>query len=198
MAISRALRAKLERAAEEQTLIRVARKLKFATGYLEGYVLHVGLGWAVLAKVVDGGWFDGQVAFRLKDVSAVKKHKGISASFSKTRPEWPPSSPFGGATFDDVEQVLDAFGADGNMFGIEKEAERKALWIGVLDEVWPKWLWLQEVDFTGRWKTKPLGYKLNAITTVSSGNRYMHALREVAGPPPTIRISPDSPISEAT
>jgi hypothetical protein len=51
MAISRALRTKLERAAEEQTLIRVARKLKFANGYLEGYVLHVGLGWAVLAPI---------------------------------------------------------------------------------------------------------------------------------------------------
>ena len=191
MAISRVLRSKLNRAAEEQTLIQVRRKPKFATGYLEGYVLHVGLGWAVLAKVADGGWFDGHVAIRLKDVTSVKRGKGISASFAKTRPEWPPTSPFEGETLDDLAQVLNAFGADAAMFGIEKEAERSATWIGILDEVWPKWLWLQEVDFTGRWETKPLGYKLKAITVVSSGNRYVHALREIAGPPPAIRSEPE-------
>ena len=197
MAISRVLRTKLDRAAEEQTLIRVTRNLKFASGYLEGFVLHVGRDWAVLAKVADGGWFDGYIAFRLRDVKSVKKGKGISATFSKSRPEWPPTSPFEGKALDDVAEVLNAFGADAALFGIEKESERSALWIGVLYELTPKWLWLQEVDFKGRWATEPLGYKLKAITTVSSGDRYMHALREIAGPTPAIRIDPEPSISDA-
>jgi hypothetical protein len=191
MAISRALRAKLERAARERTLIRVIRKLPFAPGYLEGFVLHVGLDWSVLAQVADGGWFNGYIAFRLKEVTSVKKDKGISPSFSRTRPEWPPTSPFEGESLDDVAQVLNAFGADASLFGIEKEGERSATWIGVLADVGSKWLWLREVDFHGRWAAEPVGYKLKAITTVSSGDRYMQALREIAGPPPAIRIEPE-------
>jgi hypothetical protein len=186
MSTPKSARTRLELAAVEQTLVRVVRRPKYAAGYLEGFVVQVGAGWAILAKVTEGGWFDGYIAFRLKDVTSVKRDKGFSSRFARSQPEWPPSSPFAAFAVDDVIDVLRAFGANRVLFGIEKEHEREAIWIGVLDELWPKWLWLQEVDAKAQWSARPLGHKLKAVTTIASGDRYQQALSQIAGAPPEL------------
>ena len=184
MASSKKLRAKLEAARVNQTLVATRRKPKFAIGHVDGFVLHVGRRWAVLAKVADGGWFDGFFAFQLSDLRSVKKDRSVSSAFARSRPEWPPVSPFEPNSFDDVADVLKAFAAHGQLIGIEKERERSAMWIGVMEDLWPKWVWLQQVDPQAIWAEKPLGYKLKSITTVLTGDRYMQALHQVAGPAP--------------
>jgi hypothetical protein len=187
MAISPALRRKLTKAVEHQTLVHVLRKLKFAPGHLEGFVLQVGRRWALLAQTADGGWPNGYVAFRLNDVSSIRKDTGVSTTFAKTRPEWPPAVPSDylvDRAFDNVANVVRTLGGDGAIFGIEKEARRSAMWIGVFDGVSAKWLWLREVDPKGEWAMKSLGYKLKSITAVTTGDRYMRVLESVAGEPP--------------
>jgi len=175
------IRKKLHQTRTKQTYVRVERAPKHSVGYLEGFVVGVGREWALLAQTSDGGWPDGYIAFRLSDVKSIKSNTGISEKFARLQIDWPPINPFTGVDLNSVTGVITGLAAGQQLVGIEKERERDALWIGQLDDIWPKWVWLTEVDSTGTWLPAPLGYRLRRITTVQTGTRYLQALSQVAG-----------------
>lgn len=49
----------------------VRRRFEPSTRH-SGYVLEVGFKWDVLARVAEGGFFDGHIAFRLADLEDVR------------------------------------------------------------------------------------------------------------------------------
>lgn len=83
---------KLRRAMNEQRLVRVERSPKYANR-LDGFVVDAGKKWSLLAQISDGGFFDGFVAFRLRDVGRVPNDKSFESAYARTRPEWPPVAP---------------------------------------------------------------------------------------------------------
>ncbi|MFJ8894232.1 hypothetical protein ACIRCZ_06580 [Leifsonia sp. NPDC102414] len=93
---------------------------------------------------------------------------------------------------DSTAEVLRAFSARSSLIGIEKERERSAMWIGEVDGIASKRVWLTEVRRDATWHAQPLGYRLRAITAVSIGTRYLRALAEVAGPAPQRSGNADS------
>lgn len=179
---SKKARARLFQAMMTTTLVRVERKPKHADR-LEGFVLRVGSKWALMMQTVDGGYFDGLVAFRVRDAKWIIEDESVSAEFAKTLPEWPPSYT-AEIDLETTAGVIKALGKSDNLLGIQKEAERRATWIGTLDTISGRFVYLHEVRPDGTWHPGPLGYRLRAVTTVEIGRRYYSALSVVAGERP--------------
>jgi hypothetical protein len=185
MASNKKSLARLRESISEQRIIRVERKPKFADG-LDGFVVLVGERWALMARTADGGFFNGYIAFRIRDVKRIKTDQTFETTFAKTQPEWPPAYPLElglGATID----VVEGLGQSAALVGIQKENERSAIWIGKLDEVIKGMVYIHEVRPDATWHDSPLGYKLKAITTVEIGSQYLVGLTAIAGTGPAPR-----------
>lgn len=179
MATTERTRTKLREAIGKQRIVRVERKPKFADR-LNGFVVLVGKRWALLARTSDGGFFDGYIAFRVRDVKQIKSDRTFESAYARTQPEWPPMCP-SELGLDGTADVLEGLGHGGALVGIQKEDERTAMWIGKLDEVRKKIVYLHEVRPDATWHPAPLGYKLKAITTVEVGTHYLVGLAAIAG-----------------
>lgn len=176
-------RMKLARAIGEQHIIRVERAPKFADR-LNGFVVDVGDEWALMAQSSDGGFFNGYVAFRVRDVTRINRDTSFETTFAKTQPEWPPAPPHD-VGLDSTDELLEGMGRGGALIGIQKDKERSAMWIGRLDEVRKRVVYLHEVRPDATWHPAPRGYKLKAITTVDLATRYLRGLAA------TVRTVPD-------
>jgi len=178
------IEAKLARSMAAVRLVRIERSLRFADP-VDGFVIQVGTKWVLVAKVSDGGYFDGHVALRIRDIERVKANRSFASVHVLTEPEWPPGFPRP-VGLDDTAVVLRDLDASDSLIGIQNEQERSAIWIGRLDEILGKWVYLREVRTDASWHESPLGYKLKSITSVEIGTRYLVALAQVAGaePPP--------------
>jgi hypothetical protein len=173
----------LRRSIDEQTIVRVERKHKFADP-LDGFIVDVGATWVLMAQTSGGGFFDGFVAFRAKDVTSVARDESFETAFAKTRPEWPPSSPRP-LNLDSTAGLIRDMADGGRLIGIQKAKERSATWIGRLDELDATLVYLHEVRPDASWHSEPLGYKLKSITSVEVGTNYLVALATIAGTGPT-------------
>jgi len=174
---------KLRRAMNGQRMVRVERSPKYADR-LDGFVVDVGEKWSLLAQISDGGFFDGFVAFRLRDVERVRKVKSFESAYAMTRPEWPPVAP-APVDLDATAAVILTLAAAGPLIGIQKEHERRGMWIGSIFEVEGRHVYLHEVRPDATWHSASLGYKLKAITTVEVGTHYLIGLAAIAGDAPT-------------
>ncbi|WP_350352750.1 hypothetical protein ABS642_06995 [Microbacterium sp. A8/3-1] len=172
----------LFRAADAQKLVRIERRPKHA-GRLDGLVVQVGAKWALMARVVDGGYFDGFVAFRVKDVKRVTDDESVAATFAQTLSDWPPvCSDL--LDLDSTVGVLNGLGHSGQLLGIQQERERDSLWIGILDEIIGRFVYFHGVRPDATWHPESLGYRLRSITAVEIGRRYFAALSVIAGEGP--------------
>jgi len=175
------VQSQLRAAALEQRMLRIERKPKFADR-LDGFIVGVGSKWALLARIAEGH-FDGYFAFRIRDVRRIRSDTTFMGAFARTQPEWPPTSPFEHA-LDSTEGVILALGQSGPLFGILKDNEHDAMWVGGYDDIIKKMVYLHEVRPDASWHDEPLGYKLKAITGVETGTRYMTALAAISGTEP--------------
>lgn len=183
MTPTREVRERLQAALDERHLVRIERSPRFAN-HNDVYVLAVGSKWVLTIQVVDGGYFDDYRVVRLRDITKVSPHKGFAVEFATTVNVWPPQLPAHAIDLESTNGMLGTVGANGVIFGIEKERRRSAMWIGILDEVHDGTLWLRELDTKARWRKRPRGYRLARITSVSWGGRYMGALEASAGERP--------------
>ena len=176
---------RLRRAAESQALVRIKRSPRNADR-VDGIVVAVGSKWALIAHTGDGGFFEGLVAIRVKDVVKVKKDSSFEECFAQTQPEWPPKAP-ADLDLDTTPGLLRGMSTISPLLAIEQERRfhSQMLWIGVVDEVTKRWLWLHEVRPNGTWRKRPLGYQLRRITKVFISDRYLTALAAIAGTGPT-------------
>lgn len=177
-------RQRLAHAEKARQYVSIRRKVKFDEP-TNGYIVGVGTRWAVVALTTNGGHLDGHQAFRIADVKEVKASRSFLAALTPTRAEWPPAMPKGPIRLGDTAEVVQSFAASAPLIGIEQERERNGIWIGTLDEVTRKWVYLNEVDFEGEWKPAPLGDKLKSITSVSIHGQYLDPIFGAAGPRPT-------------
>ncbi len=175
-------RERLLSAITENVVVRVNRKPKYAEP-LYGFVVRVGANWALMAQVSDGGYADGFVAFRVDNVARVERDRTIATTFAQSQPDWPRQYPHD-VDLDHTRGLITSFGGSGGLIGIEKERERKALWVGILDEIIDHHVYLHEVRPDGTWHDEPLGYRLSAVTAIYVQTRYLAALRAVAGSVP--------------
>ena len=151
-----------------------------------GYVLAVGSKWVLLARVAEGGFFDGHIAFRLADLQDVRDDASFESQAARLRPEWPPRVPADlvGVDLDRTRNVLKAFGVDGCLVAVQQDRRPDVMWVGLVDEVRRHWVYLWEVRSTGAWEDRPLGYRLRRIAVIERSGRYLRGLTDVAGTEP--------------
>ena len=171
----------------EHCMVRVDRVPKFADR-LNGFVVAVGDEWALMAQSSDGGFFNGYVAFRVSDVKRINRDKSFETAFAKTQPEWPPAYPYE-VGLDSTIDLLEGLGRGGALIGIQKDHERSGIWIGRLDEMRKRVVYIHEVRPDATWHPAPLGYKLKAITTVEVGTHYLQGLAAIAGTGPSAGVA---------
>lgn len=178
------VRARLQSAPADQLMV-LRRRSEPGARY-SGYVLAVGSKWVLLARVAEGGFFDGHIAFRLADLHDARNDASFESQAARLRPEWPPRIPAGlaGVGLDRTRDVLEAFGADGSLIAVQKTSRPDLIWIGVVDELRRHWLYLWEVRSTGDWKDRPLGYRLRGIAVIERHGQYLRGLEDVAGTEP--------------
>jgi hypothetical protein len=174
---------RLATAAAATTLVRLERSPRYADR-VDGFVVAVGRKWALLAATTDGGYFDGFVAVRVRDVRRVRRDRTFERAFAMTRPEWPPVAP-GPVDLDSTTGLLRTLAATAPLIGIEKEHEREAIWIGTLVDVRRGGVGLREVRPDASWHRRPLWYERRAVTKVSVRTHYLTGLAVIAGEPPT-------------
>ncbi|MEV6344388.1 hypothetical protein [Actinoplanes sp. NPDC051851] len=61
----------------------------------------------------------------------------------------------------------------------ERRFDTSMAWIGVLDEITERWLWLHEVRPNATWRKRPTGYKLRHITKAFISDRYLIGLAAI-------------------
>ncbi|RHA40985.1 hypothetical protein [Cellulomonas rhizosphaerae] len=179
------VRRKLEASFGTQSLVRIERRPKRADR-VDGFVVGLGRKWVLVAATMDGGYFDGFVAIRIRDIARVRRDRSFEGRVSRTQPEWPPTAP-GAVELDSTKGMLRTLAATSPLIGIQKERERSALWIGQLVEIDRGWLALHEVRPDATWQKRPRWYKLRAITHAQVGSHYLTGLTAVAGAAPTRR-----------
>ncbi|TPW75807.1 hypothetical protein [Schumannella soli] len=187
MTSAKNIRRKLEAGIGADRFVRVERDLRHADR-IDGFVLAVGSEWALLAATGDGGHPDGLAAVRVRDISSVSWDDSFESRFARTLPSWPLTAP-GEPRLDSTTEVLAYLGDHHALIGIEKETERSALWIGAIESIDRKNVWLDEVTPAATW-SGPLGYKLKRITSVHAGGVYLSALAVIAGetPPRAVEV----------
>lgn len=176
--VSRRVNRVLRRGLEERSILRIERTPRFAD-HVDGIVLRIGAKWVLVAQTTDGGYFDGYAALRSRDVARVAPDETFAQEFVRTQPEWPPSFP-SDVDLDSTSGVLGGFARTGDLLGIQKENERSAMWIGTLDEVTSRHIYLNEVRPDATWHPRPLGYRLRSITMAEVGTRYLVGLGAAA------------------
>lgn len=182
---SKKIRRRLDEAVGADHVVRVVRRTVRGSHY-SGFVLAVGAKWFLMAPLLDGGAFDGLIAFRLREVQSVTRDTTFVARAARLRPEWPPSS----LTPEDIDLdttagVLRTLAGDGELIGIHTDQRLGAIWVGLLDEITRRWLYLHEVRPDATWRDEPLGYRLGRIDTVETGGQYLLGLTSVAGRGPS-------------
>ncbi len=145
----------------------------------------IGSKWVLVAQTRDGGFFDGLVAVRRKEIVKVGRHSSFEGRFAQTQPDWPPSAP-AKIDLDTTRGLIRDLSQISPLIGIEQERRFHSAmtWIGVVDEVSKGWLWLHETRPDASWHKRPLGYKLSRITKVVISDQYQTGLAAIAGTTP--------------
>jgi hypothetical protein len=183
--------ARLRRAVDDESLLRIA--LASRPGQMvDGFVVAVGNKWALLQRTMSGGFFDGHVAIRLREIAAIRNSSSFESSFARTQPEWPPAAPARPTTLDldTTSGMLTSLLLPGELFGIERNKKYDATWIGVPDELTRHWLYMWEVRPDATWHERPFGYRLRTITMVTINDHYQRGLAVVADEPPIDHSAP--------
>lgn len=154
--------------------------------HIDGFVVAVGQRWVLLARVMDGGFFDGHVAIRFREIGKVRPDRSFQSAYARTQPEWPPGPPADteALDLDTTTGVLTSLLKPGAIFGIEQDRKYDAIWIGVPHQLTKHWLYMWEARPDASWHDKPRGYRLNRITLIVFGDHYQTGLSAMADPPP--------------
>jgi hypothetical protein len=162
-------------------IIRIVRSPP-NTDLVSGIPLAIGSKWVLLLETGDGGYFDGIVALRLKDIVKVKKDSSFESRFAQTQPGWPPTAPED-VNLDNTRSLINDLSRISPLLGIEQERRHHSSmrWIGVVTEMRDGWLRLHEVRPDATWHAHPLAYKLKSVTKVNILDRYLIALSSIAG-----------------
>lgn len=171
-------RGALERATTSLELVRIKRRPRNVER-IDGFVVSVGRKWALIQATSDGGYLDGFVAIRVRDVVKVRTDRSFQGRFARTQPLWPPAPP-AGVDLDRTRGLIESMARLAPLIGIEQERRAEdTQWIGVPVAYGRGRLVLHEVGPDATWHEEPFGFKLRRITRVEVGNRYKAALAAV-------------------
>ncbi|KHK96593.1 hypothetical protein LK09_14780 [Microbacterium mangrovi] len=188
MAATKETRALLRDALESTTLIELRRRSD--SDKPTGFVVGLGKKWVLLARTMDGGFFDGHIAVRLTDIRNVRPDRSFQGQFAKSRPEWPPAPPTRNPDIDldSTRGLLRTFTSTSTLVGIESDHKYAAMWIGLPNDIVGPRFFLWEVRPDATWHDEPLGYRIRRITTIETESHYLRGLAAITGTPPSAAL----------
>ncbi|MET4783334.1 hypothetical protein [Glaciihabitans sp. UYNi722] len=173
------VQAKLQRALETSSIYRITRHID-AMDRIDGFIVGLGKKWVLIARTMDGGYSDGLIAVRVRDVSKLTKDRSFETEFAITQPQ-PTPADLATIDLDRTDQVIETLSSLASMVAVERDRVRAgSIWIGEYVGKNGKWFGLLEVRPNASWHRKPLGYRLREVTSVSINSHYLTALAVIA------------------
>ncbi len=173
------VQAKLQRALETPSIYRITREIG-AMDHIDGFVVGLGKKWALIAQTMDGGYSDGLIAVRVRDISTLKKDRSFETHFAMTQPQ-PTAEDLATIDLDRTDRVIETMSSLTPLVAIERDRViTDSMWVGRYVGKHGKWFELLEVRPNASWHRKPLKYQLREVTSVSIGNHYLTALTVIA------------------
>jgi hypothetical protein len=166
------------------TLVRVARDAEPAALYT-GFVLAVGRKWALLARTTDGGHADDHIAFRLRDIKAVRWDTSFESRAAKMLPSWPRLAPVPLETLDldRTRGMLQTLVAPSQLVAIQCRNLAAGLSVGLMERLTPHHLVLREIAPDASWDEDLTHSRMGRLSVVETGSRYLQSLEMVADSP---------------
>ncbi|NII51190.1 hypothetical protein [Frigoribacterium endophyticum] len=166
------------------TLVRVARDAEPAALYT-GFVLAVGRKWVLLARTADGGHAEGHIAFRLRDIKAVRWDTSFESRAAKMLPSWPRLAPVPLETLDldRTRGMLQTLVAPSQLVAIQFRNLAAGLSVGVMERLTPHHLVLREIAPDASWDEDLTHSRMGRLSVVETGSRYLQSLEMVADSP---------------
>ena len=178
------IRRRLMAAIGEGTLVRVARDAEPAALYT-GFVLAVGRKWVLLARTADGGHGDGRIAFRLRDIKAVRWDTSFESRAARMLPSWPRLAPVPLDTLDldRTRGMLETLVAPSQLVAIQFQNLGAGLSVGLMERLTPHHLVLREIAPDASWDEDLTHSRMGRLSVVETGSRYLQSLEMVADSP---------------
>lgn len=147
---------------------------------LDGFVVGLGKKWVLLARTMDGGYHDGLVAIRIRDVARVTKDRTFETRFANTQPR-PEKAVLDTIRLDRTADVLKSMSRLSPLLAVSRErAFSDSLWIGEYQGRNGKHFGLWEVRADATWYDYAFDYRFRSVTAVSVGGHYLTALAATA------------------
>lgn len=181
---SQAVRAELETAAQQQSLVRLSRSIP-RSDKLDGFVVGLGHAWLLLAVLDHNIYLNGFAALRVADVKKVNRRGGPNSFVGRAlaaRGEWPPSG--ANVDLDDLAQLVRNAAEVAPLVTLHIEAEDPAVcFIGRPVRFTRRSVHLVQITPEAEWDDEPTKWKFTDVTRVDFGGRYEEALSLIGGTP---------------
>lgn len=133
---------------------------------------------------MDGGYSNGLIAVRVRDVSTVATDRSFETEFARTQPQ-PAADVLATIDLDRTGQAIGTMSKLAFLVGIERDRVLSdSIWIGEYVGKRGKWFGLHEVRPDATWHRKPLYYRLKTVTSIAVSSHYLTALAVVASDRP--------------
>ena len=180
------IRGQLERAAQDQHLVRVSRAIK-GSDDMDGSVIALSDAWVLLAVLAPRIDLDGYAALRIHDIAKVTRRGGEDSFVVRAlqaRGEWPPQ--IVDINLEGLPAIIASAAEIAALVTLHLEAtDPDVCYIGRPVKLTNKQVHLLDITPSARWRDQPRKWPLTDVTRVEIGGRYEQALALVGGPPPT-------------
>jgi hypothetical protein len=110
---------KLKRALETPSIFKVSRS-SFSDGPIHGFVVGLSEKWVLMKRTADGGYSEGILALRVRDVTKLEKGKSFATEFARTQPQ-PDAQTIAAIELDNVASLLATISKLSPVVAIERE-----------------------------------------------------------------------------
>jgi hypothetical protein len=173
----------LQTALGETSIYRVSRR-SLSKVQIDGFVVGLSDRWLLIARTLDGGYSDGLIALRVRDVSKVTKDTSFETRFALTQ-SWRSTEEIESIDLTNVETVIGTMGNLSRIIAIEEEKVAPgSIAIGRYEGKHRKEFGLLFLGTDATWDVESTAYRFKGVTTVTIDGLYLMALAAVAGDPP--------------
>jgi hypothetical protein len=179
------VRESLRQAMKRNSICRIARG--DSMDHIDGFVVGLGKKWVLIARTMDGGYPDGLIAIRLRDVSKISKNRSFETKFASKQSQ-PEPAVLARIDLDRTSEVIASMSSLAVLVAVERSRVRAhAIWIGKYAGENGKWFGLLHIGTDATWDKKPIGYRIKDVTSVSIDSHYLTALASIAPKAPRSR-----------
>jgi hypothetical protein len=174
---------KLKRALETPSVYRITRRSK-AMDKVDGFVVGLSTQWVLIARTFDGGYPDGLMTIRVRDITRIDKDTSFETRFALSQPQRDVEA-LASINLESAETILATMWKLNEIVSIEREKVAPGkMAIGRYEGKHRKHFGLWLIFPDGSWDTGTTAYRFKQVTNVSIDNHYLTALASVAGQGP--------------